>query len=338
LNSHDDGLGLPVLLLFNLDPAWPQADAESALQEAAALETGLVKGGHAVHLVLVRTPELLSYLRGFRPEEVIVFNACEELPGVVRSEALVAQTLERLGFVYSGSRAEVLSRSWDKARVRRFLARCGLPVPYWRVYERAEVDGWERFPAIVKPALEHCSVGLSPEAVVFSRAELQRRVRYVHETFRQPALVEDFVDGREFHVSLLGNDELEILPIAEMDFGAFDDPRERICSYESKFCPGSKPYEQIEVRVPALLTLEEQKRLEEIARAVYRAFGCRDYARLDLRLRDGVFYVLDVNPNPDISPETSLAEAARVAGYPYEVVLSRLVRLVARRHPVLGLQ
>ncbi len=336
MNRPGEDSVLPVLLLFNLDPGWPDSDIDSALEEAAALETSLVRKGHRVHLVLVRTPELRAHLRGYRPGDVVVFNACEELPGVPRSEGLVAEALERLGFVYTGSRGDVLSRCWDKAGVRRFLARCGLPVPHWQVYDGSDLDGWDRFPAIVKPAFEHCSVGLSPEAVVFTPAELRRRVAYVRETFCQPALVEDFIDGREFHVSLLGNEAIEVLPPAEMDFGALSDPRERICSYESKFCPGSDPYERIQVRVPALLSSEERERLEQLARAVYRAFGCRDYARLDVRLRDGVFYVLDVNPNPDISPETSLVEAASVAGYSYGELIGRLVQLAARRHPTFG--
>lgn len=336
MSARGEEAGLPVLLLFNLDPSWSPSDIESALEEAGALETNLVRRGYSVDLVVVRTPELREHLRGFRPEEVVVLNACEELPGISRSEGVVAEVLERLGFVYTGSRGEVLSRCWDKAEVRRFLSQRGLPVPRWRLYGRPELDGWERFPAIVKPAFEHCSVGLSPEAVVFTPAELRRRVAYVWEAFSQPALVEDFIDGREFHVSLLGNETIEVLPPAEMDFGAFSDPRERICSYESKFCPGSAPYERIEVRVPAALTPEEQAQLEDLARAVYRAFGCRDYARLDVRLRDGAFYVLDVNPNPDISPETSLVEAAGVAGYSYGDLLGRLVQMAARRHPTFG--
>ncbi|MGB9605375.1 MAG: hypothetical protein ACPL88_05775, partial [Bryobacteraceae bacterium] len=228
MGASAEDAGLPVLLIFDLNPAWPPSDIESALEEIAALETALLRWGHRVHLVVVRTPDLVTPLRGFCPDEVIVLNACEELPGIPRSEGLVAQALERLGFVYTGSRPGVLTRCWDKAKVRQLLKRCGVPVPRWRVYDREGLDGWDRFPAIVKRALEHCSAGVSPEAVVLTPAELRKRVAYVWETFSQPALVEDFIDGREFHVALLGNDRVEVLPPAEMDFSAFTDLRERI--------------------------------------------------------------------------------------------------------------
>ncbi|MGB9723938.1 MAG: hypothetical protein ACP5OO_03410 [Chloroflexia bacterium] len=144
------------------------------------------------------------------------------------------------------------------------------------------------------------------------------------------------MDGREFHVSLWGNGRIQVLPPAEMDFSAFDDPRRRLCDFDAKFTPGSPSYEHIQVHLPAPLSREEQTCLERIARATYRATGCRDYARLDIRMRDGVFYVLDVNPNPDISADTSTALAAAAAGYSYGELGSRLVYLAAARHPLLG--
>lgn len=229
-----------------------------------------------------------------------------------------------------------LTLSWDKRRVKRLLERSGLPTPRWRVYDRAEPDGWSCFPAIVKPALEHCSVGVTSEAVVLTPDELRARIAYVLEAFGQPALVEDFVDGRELHVSLWGNGTVEMLPPAEMDFSAFADVRDRLCTYDSKFSPGSLHYDRIELRLPAPLDEGEYARLERTALATYRVLGCRDYARLDIRLRDGVPYVLDVNPNPDISADTSTALAARVAGYSYGALLSRLVGFAATRRPPRG--
>jgi D-alanine-D-alanine ligase len=326
-----------VLLLHNLDTTWPSGDIAAARQDVVAIEEALVETGHVVvEVVAVQDPDLIGCLRGYRPANHIVFNGCEELPGVPRSEGQVVQVLEARGFTYTGSPADVLARSWDKVGTRRLLEQQGLPVPRWRIFRTAQPAGWDCFPAIVKPAYEHCSIGVTTEAVVFTPTELTRRIAYVLATFHQPALVEDFIDGREFHVGLWGNGVVELLPPAEMDFAAFADPRDRLCTYDSKFCPGSPHYERVQVRVPAALMPEESRRLEHVAQGAYRALGCRDYARLDLRLRDGTFYVLDVNPNPDISPETSLVEAARVAGYPYGALLGRLVYLAAQRHPVFG--
>jgi D-alanine-D-alanine ligase len=121
-----------------------------------------------------------------------------------------------------------------------------------------------------------------------------------------------------------------------MDFSAFEDPRDRLCTYESKFDPQSKAYNLIKLHLPAPLTADEEKRLNRVALAAYRAADCRDYARLDIRLRDGIFYVLDINPNADISPDTSTAMAAEKAGLPYGKFGSLLVSLASRRHPIFG--
>ena len=166
--------------------------------------------------------------------------------------------------------------------------------------------------------------------------ELENRIPFIWDTYDQPAMVEDFIDGREFHVSVWGNEKLTVLPVAEMDFSFFKNIKDRLCTYDSKFIPGSDHYEKIETLLPAPLTPEELQALEKVCCDAYRALGCRDYARMDIRLRDNVFYVLDVNPNADISHEASMACAAEVAGISYGQMGSLFVRLAARRHPVLG--
>lgn len=325
-----------VLLLHDLDPAWPSSDLESAAGAAAELEAALRQVGHPVVPLPVCHADLEAHLRPFNPDEYIVFNWCEGLPGLPRSEALVAWKLAALGFAYTGSPAATLALCWNKPRVKRLLERRGIPTPCWRVYDTPRAEDWGSFPAIVKPAREHCSYGIGSRSVVWTRRELEEQMAWVLETFGQPVLVEDFIDGREFHVSLWGNGHVQVLPPAEMDFSAFDDPRQRLCDFDAKFTPGSPSYEYIRVLLPAPLSREEWTRLQRIARATYQVAGCRDYARLDVRLRDGVFYVLDVNPNPDISADTSTVLAAAEAGYSYGELGSRLVYLAASRHPRLG--
>ncbi len=327
---------IPILLLYDLDPTWPSVDLEDAVQAVAQLETALREVGHPVVSLPVCHADLAQHLHPFRPAECIVLNWCESLPGIPRSEALVARKLAALGFTYTGSTAAVLSLCWDKPRVKRLLEQGGIPTPRWRVYHEPQAGDWDCFPAIVKLAWEHCSYGITGRSVVWTRRELEEQIAYVLEAFGQPALVEDFIDGREFHVSLWGNGHVQVLPPAEMDFTAFEDPRRRLCDFDAKFTPGSPAYEHIRVLVPAPLSREEQAYLERVSLATYHRVGCRDYARLDIRLRDGVFYVLDVNPNPDISADTSTALAAAEAGYSYGELGSRLVYLAAARHPLLG--
>jgi len=171
--------------------------------------------------------------------------------------------------------------------------------------------------------------------------ELAEQVAAVGEQFRQPVLVEDFIDGREFHVSLWGNrgnGGVEMLPPAEMDFSMFQSVRDRLCTFDSKHRPGSRHYEEIQVQIPAALSGMELRQLEQTSMKAYRIFGCLDYSRLDIRLRDGTFYVLDINPNPDITLETSIVQSAEVAGFSYGAMISHLINLAAPRHPILGTQ
>jgi D-alanine-D-alanine ligase len=192
------------------------------------------------------------------------------------------------------------------------------------------------FPAIVKPAFEHYSLGIARESVVESAAELCQRVSYVIAEHQQPVLVEEFIDGREFHVGVVGNDHLHMLPPAEIDFSVFDDIHDRLCTYEANFVPTSVAYQSTFAKLPIAFTPEELDCLESVVLGAYRATGCRDYARMDVRIRDGRFYILDVNHNADISPDGSLIKAAEMVGYPYGQFGSLLINLAAVRHPVLG--
>ncbi len=325
--------GLPVLLIYNLDPTWEPHELDEVERETRRLGEAMAEVGHPVKCLPIADGNLAAMLKPFRPDEHIVFNWCESLPGVPYSEGLVAGVLEALGFVFTGTASESLALNLDKQRVKERLVGQGIPTPWWRVCETATVEDWRRFPAIVKPVHEHCSIGITPDAVVFTRDELEARVRFVLDTLHQPALVEDFIDGREFRVSLWGSDHLVPMPVAEMDYSAFSEVRQRLCTYDSKFDPKSLHYRKIETLLPAPLREEEHRRLCETAARAYSALGCRDYGRIDLRLQDGVFQVLDVNPNPDLSADASLACAAQLAGFSYGVLGSCLVALAACRHP-----
>jgi len=336
MTPDSDRNDLPVVLLHNCDAGWSKTEIDQALQGARELENAMAAVGHAVVNMPVIDDDLESRLAGVDRRDCVVFNWCEELPGIPHSDAAVARLLEQWGFTFTGSCAEVLALAWEKIRIKASLESSGIPTPRWKMFDKPANEGWNLFPAIVKPAMEHCSFGLTPEAVVLEPEEMKNRIAYVCDQFNQPAIVEDFIDGREFHVSIWGNGKVSMLPVAEMDFSAFDDVRDRLCTFDSKFTPGSMHYTQIQLNLPAPLDRQALQRLEQTAMAAYRCIGCRDYARLDIRLRDGAFYVLDINPNPDISQDASMACAAEAAGYSYGAMASRLVNLAARRHPVFG--
>ncbi|MBM4464156.1 MAG: ATP-grasp domain-containing protein [Chloroflexi bacterium] len=319
-----------VLLLYNLDRTWSEPDLQEVLTAVEKLESALIEAGHPMTSRAVHR-DVEAVIRDFDPSQDIIFNWCDGLEGAPKAEHLVPWVLEALGFSYTGADAQTLLISQDKWRVKRILHTRHISTPRGRVFRQPEADGWDHFPAIVKPVAEHCSFGITREAVVDTPQDLERRVAYVLETFNQPALVEDFIDGREFHVAVWGNGRPQVLPLAEMDFSAFGDVHDRLCTYESKWEPGSLPYRLIRTLCPAPVDGGLKARIETVAVTAYRALGCRDYGRMDIRVRDGVSYVLDVNPNPDICDDGSFALAAEVAGFSYPDMASHIVALAANR-------
>lgn len=324
---------LPVLMLHNVDPSWPETQIQEYLTETRTLVDAMVALGHPIQELCIQSANLSSSLEGIDPDETLVFNWCEELPGEPHSEYRVAEILERLGFTFTGASANALRLDQDKRRVKRTLQRCGIPTPAWKVYLAGDPVEWNRYPAIVKPALEHGGYGITRESVVQSPAELVRRVQYVTREMKEPAVVEDFIDGREFHVGVVGNHTLHVLPPAEIDYSQFDDIHDRLCTYESNFDESSRAYQLTLPKIPVPMDADLLEQMNVVVLAAYRATGCRDYARMDLRLQDGIFYVLDVNHNADISSGNSLIKAARLVGLSYGAFGSLLINLAAQRHP-----
>jgi D-alanine-D-alanine ligase len=324
---------LPVLLIHDIDPAWSQRDIQECQSAANKLMSALIEVGHHVQEVCVQSAELETLLEAYSPDEYIILNWCEEFPGVPHSEYQVAQTLERMGFTFTGTGSEVLALSQDKPRVKHLLGEQKITMPVWKVYTTTDEINWMHFPAIVKLAFEHCSYGITRESVVQSRPELVERIQYVINEMHQPALVEEFIDGREFHVGAFGNGHVTVLPPAEIDYSPFEDIHDRLCTYESNFDPTSLAYQLTLPKLPVVLPETLLSKLEEIVIIAYKAIDCRDYARMDIRLKGETFYLLDVNPNPDISADTSLVLGAELMGLSYGKLGSLFVNLAAQRHP-----
>ena len=324
----------PVIVLYNLDQCWPPEEKTEIHQMVQSFEKELSREGHSTEIACLDGETIQPLLSKYDPREYIVFNWCEEIPGVPKSSSMVARQLEEMGFTYTGTNSTALKLSQNKQAIKKRLDKLNIPTPRWKIFTSPDVKDWENFPAIAKPVYEHCSFGITHEAVVTTPQELSERVELLLDTFRQPILVEDFITGREFHVTVVGNRKLDVFPIAEMDFSCIPNTTDRLCTYDSKFSPGSPDYQLIQLRLPAELSAEENQALINVAIAAYRATDCRDYARLDIRERDGVFYVLDINPNADISPDASVCLSAKEAGLSFGGFGSLLVNLAALRHPV----
>ncbi len=318
-----------VIVLYNIDPAWPAEDRANSMRLVDHMLASLQ--GRKMRVEAVEIHEDLEPLARFDPEEWLIFNWCEGFSGLPWSDALVAKGLEQRGFVYTGANSRTLRKSQNKYTIKKTLLNAGAPTPPGHAMHHHQVKEWMFYPAMVKPANQHCSYGITRASVVESGAELARQIRRIEAEFGGPALVEPFIGGREFHVAVWGNRKLEVLPPVELDYSRYSDIHDRLYTFESKFNPNSDGWYGIKWLCPAPVDDNLLQLLQETAIAAYRAMRCRDYARMDIRLWNGAPMVLDVNPNPDLDPESVLPMAAQEIGYDYGAMVYRILELAAAR-------
>jgi D-alanine-D-alanine ligase len=299
---------------------------------ARSIAAALAESGCEAQLVAVDGDLAALRSRLVEGDPDCAFNLCESLAGDARLESAVPLVLELLGIPFTGSPPEVLGFALRKDRVKQRLAHAGIPTPPGRVLVRPDDPCDLPFPLIVKPVREDGSVGISHASVVGNSAELARAVDAVGTTLRQPALVERFVDGREFNVALLGHPTPRVLPLSEIDFTGLPVNAPRIVSYQAKWASGSvEDLGTVPVLHPSLPN-SVAARVRRAAGDAFRAVGVRDYGRVDVRLSTtGVPYVVDVNPNCDLSPNAGMARAAAAVGIGYGSLVALLVRYALRR-------
>ncbi len=321
------------IILYSIMSDWSEDDTVLSEECITRMKRGLGVVGVEATQVAVRK-DVAGPLKSFNPREHVIFNWAEGLDGAPNAYDAVPPILEELGFAYTGADAWALATTQDKAATKALLLQNKIPTPVSKTYDRAALNGWRRYPALVKPATEHCSFGITREAVVDNPQALKERVQYVLDTWKCPALVEDFIDGTEFNVAVWGDgDDVQVLPISALDYSAFPDYHDRLCTFDAKWNPDSEAYRLTAVQCPALLDKTLKRRIERVALATYKALKLRDYGRIDMRVRNGVPYVLDVNANPDITMEGGFARSARAAGYDYGQMTSRILSFAARRMP-----
>jgi D-alanine-D-alanine ligase len=280
---------------------------------------------------------LYNYLKLERPD--LIFNLVESLENEAIQEMNVAALYELLKLPYTGAGPLALGTALNKPRVKQILASQGIKTPRFQVShpgERIVLRMDIPFPVIVKPAREDASAGIGDDSVVYTVADLKKRVHFIFEEFRQPALVEQYIDGRELNVAILGNRPPIALPISEIDFSGLSQGMHHIVSYEAKWMHGTVAYEGTKGVCPAPLTAAQEAKMKTIALQCFELIGLRDYARVDIRLsRDNVAYVLEVNPNPDISDDAGFARSARAQGYTFAETVGKIVEVALRRYEIL---
>ncbi|MBM4018551.1 MAG: GNAT family N-acetyltransferase [Planctomycetes bacterium] len=333
-----------VLVLHNAPPpegeragaAWRESDA-AVSYEVSAVEAALARLGLPHRTVGLARPADLPRVLASAPEQV-VFNLVEGYAGAPAEAAHVPAFCRAFGKACTGSDTACLVLAQDKWQSKAALQAAGLPCPAGalaadgdrlrhgrRVGPRGALGTG---PFIVKPVGADGSEGIDASSVVSSAGPaLERAVRRVHKQFRQAALVERFIDGRELNVSLLEcRGRPRVLAVGEIDLSAFPRGRPRIVDYAAKWLPDTFEYRHTPVVVPALLSAAQARRVHELALAAWRVMGCRDYARVDFRMDGrGRLFILDVNPNPDVSPDAGFAAALAEAGIPFHRFAAMLI-------------
>lgn len=295
-------------------------------------EALLVRGYQAVKIAVQDSLESLrEQFHGYSPEDTFVLNNCDGFNGSNKAAVSVLQLIESLGFKHSGATAEAVALCIDKARSKRRLMECGIPTPVFQVFKHHKGDLRLNYPVIVKPITEDGSLGIDLSSVVSNPDDLYARIAYVLDQYHQPALVEEFITGREFAVSLWGNRVVEAMPIAEEDYSWVKDPLQCLITYEAKWLPESPFYQNIVIRCPAALTPVEEHQIKSTAIQAFKAVGLRDLGRMDMRYHNGIPYILDINELPDLAPDSGFANTAAVAGYTYADTVEHIVRLALER-------
>ncbi len=291
----------------------------------------LVSLGHEV-IKVDANENIFQKLLELKDKVDIIFNLAEEGYDLnIHTEPHMAALFEMLGFKFTGSNYLCLANCLDKARAKQLFVVNNLPTPNFMIFNReineeVKINGM-KFPLIVKPGKSDGSVGIRRNSVVEDVKSLVLRVNEVIQTYEQPALVEEFIDGREINVGILGNKRLTVLPMSEIIFNLAPDKR-NFLPYEAKWLTKTKYYKGTTPQCPAEIEPELKQEIEELAKKAYNLMRVRGYGRVDFRLdANNKPYILEVNPNPDISLDAGLARMIKAHGITYEELIDKIVRM-----------
>jgi D-alanine-D-alanine ligase len=274
---------------------------------------------------------LINKLNEFNPDAIL--NFVESVEGITNYEYSIAGLFDLLGYQFTGNTAFTLGNCLNKERTKIILSSYGINTPSFDVLEPnrkiLEKNIKINFPIIMKLDEEDASIGISEYSVVNNFNELLKHYRFLSKTYNKKILIEEYIDGREINVAILDG---KVLPLSEIDFTGLPKSLPKIVTYEGKWIEGSEYYNYTKPVCPAIIKETIRKRIEKIALQSYKVMNCRDYARVDIRLnKENVPFVIEINPNPDISIDSGFARAANAAGISYNELLKTITSFALKR-------
>jgi D-alanine-D-alanine ligase len=304
---------------------------ESIIIDVRRVRGALIGRGDEVLYVRVLKSATCFLRRLHAARADLIFNLCEGAFNDSRKEMNICAMLELSGIPYTGCGPLALGVALNKGLAKKLLMGSGIPTPDFFVFDgNGNCAKPERmqYPLIVKPLREDASIGIDIGAYVTNDRELKRQSLFVIGQYRQPALVEQYIEGRELNVSVIGNEDPVTLPVSEIDMSHVPEGKPRICDYRAKWVNRSEEYVTTVPVCPAPLVKKVEREVKKTALAAYRLMGCRGYARVDIRLSSGnIPYVLEVNPNPCIGRDSGIVRSAAAAGLSYGDLVCKIADL-----------
>ncbi len=304
------------------------------LHEYEKIVNSLKKSGYDAYLLNIKD-NLNLFLEDLnRNKPDVIFNLVELYKDQPKLEMNFTGLLELLNVAYTGAPPITLGTCQNKVLTKQILKSIRIRTPRFRIVKSLDESKKHnlRYPVIIKPAYEDASVGIDDDAVVYDLDSLRKRIKYLYNYLNQPVLIEEFIWGRELNVAIFGDNKPEVLPISEIDFSELPDDLHPIVSFQAKWDPYHIAYHKTIPVCPAPLDDKIRKEAEKIALKCFYTLGCRDYARVDMRLsKDNKLFVLEVNPNPDLQEDAGFMRSASHAGYSYDAVLKMIVDFAYQR-------
>ena len=306
---------------------------EGGKEDARAIAKALSSDGYKPEIFEL-TPDNVRDLSKVKTD--LFFNLCDGIGNLPKTEHKVPEILDQMSLPYTGASASSLILTTNKVLTKKIFEQNGIPTPAYAVFETIpdSLPAKMEFPLFAKPVAEDCSVGINTESVINNMSQLRRGVKRLLTKYNQPVLVEEYIAGREFNVTIIGNgDQARVLPISEIAFGKFYVGKPKFVDFKAKWLESSMYYRHTVGICPAKISSALRRKIEKLSLRAYYACGGRDYARVDIRAnRDEVPFFLEVNLNCDISPQMGASRSAKASGLSYSQFIGKLAHIAAQRY------
>ncbi len=322
---------LGIFSIYNGKPAEAGVSANDLSETGFSREIGIIKKSLMEKYTDVETlsvdkniEKVITAINDYSPDAVV--NFVESVEGIASYEYCMASIYQLLGYNYTGNIPSCLGNCLNKERTKNILRSFGINTPRSiSVKYNGKLTAKDvklNYPVIIKLLNEDASIGISELSVVNDFKALKKQLEFLQKTYKQDVIIEEYIEGRELNVAILGN---TVLPISEIVFNGLPEGLPKIVTYDGKWMADSIYYDNTKPVCPTKLNKKIRKKVEDTALLAFEALNCRDYARVDIRLdKKGLPYVIEVNPNPDVSTDSGFARAAAAAGMPYPDLLGRI--------------